>query len=120
MTSNAKDVDSYFTELPKDRMDAMTKIRALIREICNDYEESMQYGMPSYSKAGVVEIALSSQRQNIALYLLKAGVVNKYRDNFPKSAVGKGCIRYRNPDKINLELMRRMLEDHVASNEEPC
>ena len=120
MTSSAADVDSYLKEVPTERLSALTTIRTLIREICAGYEESMQYGMPSYSKDGVIEVAFNSQSQAISLYLLKAGVVDKYRHLFPKSAMGKGCIRYRNPDKINFELMRSMLEDHVASEENPC
>lgn len=120
MTSSTTSVDAYLKEVPADRLAALTKIRSLIREICTGYDEAMEYGMPSYSNDGVVEVAFNSQKQNIALYLLKEGVVNKYRDRFPESAVGKGCLRYRNPDKIDFDLMRQMLEDHAASDAKPC
>ncbi|HKJ84946.1 MAG TPA: DUF1801 domain-containing protein [Spirochaetia bacterium] len=120
MTSDAATVDEYLKGVPAERLDALEKIRTLIRETHPDYEESMQYGMPSYGKDGVIELSFASQRQNIALYLLKAGVVNSYRDQFPKSAIGKGCIRYRNPAKIDFDLMREMLEAHCASEEEAC
>ena len=120
MTSDARNVDIYFREVPAERLNAMQTIRGLIKEIYRDADETMQYGMPSYSRGGTVELAFNSQKQNIALYLMKKGVADKYRDHFPKSAVGKGCFRYSNPGKIDFELMRQMLKDHYASNEEPC
>lgn len=120
MTSDAATVDEYLKRVPAERLDALTQMRKLVRETHPGYEESMQYGMPSYGKDGVIELSFGSQSQNIALYLLKAGVVNSYRDRFPKSAIGKGCIRYRNPAKIDFGLMRQMLEAHAASDEEAC
>jgi uncharacterized protein YdhG (YjbR/CyaY superfamily) len=120
MQSKAKTVDEYLGEAPIDRKDALEEIRRLCRETHPGYEESMHYRMPSYSTGGVVELAFASQKQNIALYVMKEGVVNEFRDRFPNSAIGKGCIRFRNPAKIDWELMRQILEAAYASNEEPC
>ena len=120
MQSDAVDVDSYLAEVSKERLAALTEMRRLCQESHPGYEESMQYGMPSYSIDGVVEIAFASQKQNIALYVLKEGVVNKYRDRFPKSAIGKGCIRLRNPHKIDFTLMKQILDDSFDSDETPC
>jgi uncharacterized protein YdhG (YjbR/CyaY superfamily) len=120
VTSDKTSVDEYLTTVPDERRPALEQIRTLIRETHSGYDESMEYGMPSYSRDGVVELAFNSQRQHISLYLLKAGVLDTYRSEFAKSAVGKGCIRYSNPKKIDFDLMRRMLEDHRKSDEEPC
>jgi hypothetical protein len=32
---------------------------------------------------------------------------------------GKGCIRYSNPDKIDFELIRKLLTDTVNSGKKP-
>ena len=120
MTSDAKSVDAYLDEIPTDRKSAVERLRSLIKETHPDATESMEYGMPSYLRNGVMEVALASQKQNIALYILKEGVMNSYRDRFPKSAMGKGCLRLRNPEKIDFELMREILAAASASDEEPC
>ena len=120
MQSGAKDVDRYLDEVPEERLSALREIRRLCRVSHPEYEESMQYRMPSYSKDGIVEIAFASQKQNIALYILKEGIVNRYRDRFSKSAIGKGCIRFRNPKTIDFDLVKRILEDSHASEESPC
>ena len=120
MQSNAPDVDSYLDEVPRDRLPTLQEIRRLCQESHPDYAESIQYHMPSYSKNGIVEIAFASQKQNIALYILKEGVVNRYRSKFSKSAIGKGCIRFRNPEKVDFDLVKKMLEYSFASDESPC
>jgi uncharacterized protein YdhG (YjbR/CyaY superfamily) len=120
MQSDAPDVGRYLEEVPADRLEALRRMRSLCLESHPGYEESMQYRMPSYSKNGTVEVAFASQKQNIALYVLKEGVVNQYRDRFAKSAMGKGCIRFRNAERIDFGLVRQLLDDAYASDEPPC
>ena len=80
----------------------------------------MQYGMPSYSRNGKVEVAFASQKNNIALYILRTDVLNPYRDQFAASSIGKGCIRYRNPNKINFDMIEEILIKTNASTGEVC
>lgn len=80
----------------------------------------MQYGMPSYSREGTVEVAFASQKNNISLYILRTDVLYPYRDQFPASSIGKGCIRYRNPGKIDFDLVQKMLVKTNTSTGEVC
>ena len=75
MKSDAKNVDSYLTQVPEKRLDALKKIRALCQEHLPGYEESMAYKMPSYKKNDVVEVAFASQKQHICVYILKHDVM---------------------------------------------
>jgi uncharacterized protein YdhG (YjbR/CyaY superfamily) len=109
MQSIAPTVDAYLGEVPADRLPAIEQLRRLCRQHLAGFEESMVYGMPCYSRAGTVEVAFASQKNNIALYILHKEVLDAHRDAFAASAIGKGCIRYRNPDTIDFELVREML-----------
>jgi uncharacterized protein YdhG (YjbR/CyaY superfamily) len=120
MQSDAATVSEYLKEVPEDRLSAISQIRTLCQEHLSEFEESMQYGMPSYSRDGTVEVAFASQKANISLYILRTDVLDQYRDQFPASAIGKGCIRYRNPEKINFEMVEEMLEMTNASTGEVC
>jgi uncharacterized protein YdhG (YjbR/CyaY superfamily) len=95
-----------------------------LREIClatlPGFEESMQYGMPSYSRNGTVEVAFASQKNYISFYILKEDVLNKHRPALKGVNMGKGCIRYTKPEKINFELVRQLLADTVTSTAEIC
>ena len=109
MQSDAATVDAYLEDIPEDRRPVLTRLRELCQGHLGDFDESMRYGMPSYSRDGTVEVAFASQKNNISLYILRTDVLDAYRDQFPKSSIGKGCIRYRNPKKIDLTMVEEML-----------
>jgi uncharacterized protein YdhG (YjbR/CyaY superfamily) len=120
MKSDVATVSEYLKEVPEERTDALIHIRKLCQEYLTDFEESMQYGMPSYSRHGTVEVAFASQKNNISLYILRTDVLNQYRDQFAASAIGKGCIRYRNPNKIDFTMVEEMLAKTNDSTGEVC
>ena len=62
-----------------------------------------------YSRAGIVEVGFASQKNNIALYILRKDVLDAHRAEFAPSTLGKGCIRYRNPDRIDFRVVQEML-----------
>lgn len=120
MQSKAQTVEAYIDEAPAERHDALRKIRALCREHLPGFTEGMSYGMAGYSRDGVAEVAFASQKNNIALYILRTDVLDEHRAKFAKSAVGKGCIRYANPGKIDFELVAQMLAQTERTRGQIC
>jgi len=120
MQSDAATVNEYLKKVPEERLTALKQLRSLCQQHLTEFEESMEYGMPSYSRAGTVEVAFASQKNNISFYILRTDVLNPYRDQFPASAIGKGCIRYRNPKKIDFDMVEEMLIKTNSSTGEVC
>jgi uncharacterized protein YdhG (YjbR/CyaY superfamily) len=120
MTSKAATVDEWMGEVPPDRLDAIQRLRALCRDILAGYEECMAYGMPCYKRGDVIEAGYNSQKQYIALYMLKRDVVDEFRDQLGASSIGKGCIRYTSPKKMDFAVIERLLRRHVESSSAPC
>ncbi len=120
MKSEAKSVDEYFTQIPEKRVNALKQLRTLCKEVLVGYEESMAYKMPSYKKNNVVEVAFASQKQHICLYILKHDVMLANQELLQELNHGKGCIRYSNPNKINFDLIAKLLRDTVASTNKIC
>ena len=120
MQSTAPTVDVYILGVPENRRAAIERLRKLCLKHLNGFEESMVYGMPGYSRDGTVEAGFASQKNNIALYILRTDVLNVHRDSFPKSNIGKGCIRYRNPAKIDFDQVEEMLEATATSRGPVC
>jgi uncharacterized protein YdhG (YjbR/CyaY superfamily) len=120
MQSNAKDVEAYIQEAPEERRLHLTRLRALCREVLAGYDEVMEYGMPVYKRAGVIEAGFASQKNYISLYLLKADVVQENRHLLGGLSLGKGCIRYSNLTKMDFEVVRKLLEDTVKSAGAVC
>jgi uncharacterized protein YdhG (YjbR/CyaY superfamily) len=112
MQSMARDVTAYLEEVPAERKPALAKLRDLCRATLTDFEESMTYGMPSYSRHGQVEVSFASQKNFIALYILKNDVMDAHRALLKGKGVslGKGCIRYSRPERIDFQVVEKILK----------
>jgi uncharacterized protein YdhG (YjbR/CyaY superfamily) len=120
VTSKAPDVQTYIAEVPAERRAAIQKLRSLCKQNLAGYEECIEYGMPCYKRNGVPEVGFASQKQYIALYVLKKDVVDEFRSALSASDIGKGCIRFRRPDKIDFEVLTRLLRRTADSKSAPC
>ena len=71
----------------------------------------MLYGMPGYSRKGVVEVGFASQKHVIALYILRTDVMKTHMHmlNVKGVSYGKGCIRYSKPERIDFKVVESML-----------
>ncbi|MGH2616385.1 MAG: iron chaperone [Thermomicrobiales bacterium] len=120
MQSAAENVDAYLAEVPPERREVLTAIRQLCLENLPGYVEGMEYGMPSYARNGTVEVAFASQKKYISIYGLKSDVLEAHRAEFPGASIGKGCIRYTRPERIDLGAVERLLKATAASDGEVC
>lgn len=120
MRSEASTVDEYLLGVPEKRVAAISKLRELCQEILIGYEEGMVYGMPTYAKNGVVEIAFASQKNQISFYGLKSDVVNANLDLMKGIDRGKSCIRFSDSKKIDFDLIRKLLLENVKSDGKAC
>jgi uncharacterized protein YdhG (YjbR/CyaY superfamily) len=120
MQSKAITVDAYLEEADESRKPYLAALRDLCREVLAGYDEGMAYGMAEYSKNGVGEVGFANQKQYISVYFLKVGVVKQNLPLLSGLNVGKSCIRYPNPQKMDLTILRKILEDNLQSDETPC
>ncbi len=128
MQSKAATVEKYLAELPADRREALSKIRAVIlKNLPKGLEEGMQYGMIGYyvphsvypagyhcdPKQPLPFACLASQKNYISLYLLtlydggehRAWFVDAWNRAGKKLDLGKCCIRFKRIDDVPLDVI---------------
>ena len=115
----AADVPAYIEQAPVDRQDALRTLRTLCRKHLKGADERIEYGMPAYYLNGAICVAFASQKQYISLYAMKGDVVNEYREALGCD-IGKGCIRFRHPDRIDFETVGKLLASTAESRFLPC
>ena len=121
MKSDAADVEAYLDEVPADRSEAMGRLRTLCVEALPGYEECMDYRMPSYKRPGEeVEVAFASQVNHITVYILRKSVLDRFRDELTNATLGKGTVRYTSPDKIDYDVLNRVLRASSAAEGPIC
>ena len=129
MQSKATTVDEYISELPKDRQEAISKLRKEIKKnLPKGFKEGMGYGMMGYSvphsiyppgyhcdpKLPLPFMGLASQKNFIAVYhmgiyadpKLMKWFTDAYAKEVPgKLDMGKSCIRFKKPENIPVRLI---------------
>jgi uncharacterized protein YdhG (YjbR/CyaY superfamily) len=108
MRSQASDVDAYLVEIPEVRRPTLEALRNLFRKYLVGYDESIAYGMPTYMKAGQPAVAFASQKNDISLDVNPA-VVEAHREALAAASIGKSCIRFTKPEKIDLAVIEKLL-----------
>ena len=107
--SEAATVDGYLAELPEERRAAVRAIRDACRAVMPGFTELMAYGMPGLSRDGTAagtEIAFASQKRYLSFYLMRPDVREAFAERLEGRDMGKGCLRFGSPAKVDLELVR--------------
>ncbi len=105
------DAATYLAAVPDARREALTRLRDLCRSELPGFEEAIAYGMPVYIRPGeeVGEIAWANQKQYISFYLLRTDIRDAFAARLAPHDMGKACLRFRNPAKVDFDLLRDLL-----------
>ena len=129
MQIKADTPDQYVAQLPEDRKEAISKLRkSILDNLPEGFTEIVSYGMLGYvvphsiypkgyhadPKMPLPFINIASQKNHIALYHMGIYGNKKLLDWFlteygkiinSKPDIGKGCIRFKKPDRIPYKLI---------------
>ena len=129
MQSKATTVEAYISELPKERKEAITKLRKEIKKnLPKGFSEGVGYGMMGYCvphslyppgyhcdpKQPLPFMGIASQKNFIAVYSMGVYADPKllkwFKDEYAKAGVGKldmgkSCIRFKKPENIPYKLI---------------
>jgi uncharacterized protein YdhG (YjbR/CyaY superfamily) len=113
MQGQAADVDAYLDEIPESRRSTLEAVRDLCRKHLSGYDETIAYGMPCYVRDGKPIVSFASQKNDISLYV-NPGVVDAHRAELTDAGIGKSCIRFSKPEKLDLAVIETLI---VASRD---
>ncbi|MFQ5500679.1 MAG: DUF1801 domain-containing protein [Phycisphaerae bacterium] len=128
MQSKAKTVDQYLAELPEDRRETLSAVRAVIlKNLPKGYAEGMQYGAIGYyvphsvyppgyhcdPKQPLPFAGLASQKNYMTMSLMCVYGDPEHESWFrtawtrtgKKLNMGKSCVRFRKLDDVALEVV---------------
>ncbi|MFT3980027.1 MAG: DUF1801 domain-containing protein [Ferruginibacter sp.] len=132
MPSKATSIAAYLDELPEERKTAMKKLYTLVKKnLPKGFADSMQYGMISFvvphsiypdgyhckPSDALPFMSIASQKNFISVHHLgiygDAALAKWFTDAYAKLEIGKpdmgkGCIRFKKPEKIPFELIAEL------------
>jgi len=134
MTSTAKTAKEYLDSLPADRKLVVSHLRETVaKNLPEGFVEGMSWGMLGYAvphsrypagyhtdpKQPLPFVSIASQKNFIALYHMGLYAMPKllkwFQDEYPKHSktkldMGKGCIRFKNPEAIPFDLIGELMK----------
>jgi len=142
VSSKASTVESYLSELPDDRREAIAAVRDLVnRHLPDGYVETMNWGMISweiplsrypvtYNKQPLAYAALAAQKNHLALYLMGCSdgsaqgtaLREAYARAGKKLDIGKCCLRFKRwddlvPEAVGAVIASTPVDVHIAQYE---
>jgi len=132
MQSKVSTVQQYLADLPADRRAELEAVRKVIlKNLDDDYEEGMQYGMIGYYVPHRIHPAgyhcdprqplpfagLAAQKNYLSLYLMcvygESDHSKWFREAWAKSGkkldMGKACIRFKKADDLALDVIAEVI-----------
>lgn len=111
MNNNVAD---YFAAIPEKRKTRINELHNLILNLYPDAVVDLKYKMPTY-RVGEGWVALANQKHYISLYTCGYHHIEAFRKNNPEIKTGKGCINFRDKDKLavaDIEAVIKHAIDH--------
>ena len=131
---NAKNIDEYMSMLAIERRTAMKTLDRLIKDTVPSLKPWFTYNMLGYGEFDYTNykkeqikwpvVALASQKNYMSLYISALDhtkdkedqyIAEKYADRLYKSGikpnVGKSCIRFKKLDDLNLDVLKKVLQE---------
>ena len=146
MQLKATTVDQYIAEAPKERQEALQKLRTtILKYLPKGFEEAISYGMVGYvvphslypagyhcsPELPLPFMSFASQKNSINIYHMgiyaKPELYDWFVAAYPKHSnqkldMGKSCIRIKKPENIPFELIGQLVkklsvQDWIATYE---
>jgi hypothetical protein len=126
-TTDAKTPEEYIAKIDEPRRAQIQMLHDMIRKTIPEQKPYIISGMIGYgtfhykTKSGRegdwCKIALASQKNYISVYVCASDgrqyVAEKYKDAFPKASIGRSCIRFKRPDDIDIEVLKKVIREGV-------
>lgn len=113
----AKDVESYLRAIPKDKREALLRLRKIIKEEAPDATESIKWGMPMFTYKGLL-VAYASFKEHVSFFIMSTRVADAHKKDLSKYDSSKGTVRFT-PDKpLPKALVKKLVKARIRENEE--
>ena len=114
MTATSKEIDKFIAAYPEEVQTVLNKVRATIREAAPGAEETINYGIPTFTLNGNL-VHFSAFKTHIGFYPTPSGV-EKFKKELSKYEGAKGSVKFPLDQPIPYELIEKIVKFRVKEN----
>ncbi|OLE61070.1 MAG: hypothetical protein AUG74_15555 [Bacteroidetes bacterium 13_1_20CM_4_60_6] len=113
--SGTSRIDAYLDLLPKDQRTALDHVRAQLRSLLPDAEETISYGMPAFKVGDRAVVWFAGWKGHCSIYPLTDRFLRSHPEELKEFRRTKGSLHFTPdapiPDHLLVELVRGRLAD---------
>ncbi len=109
------EIETYMLQFPDNVRGILQKIRAIIKEIAPDADESIAYGMPAYKLNKKPLIYFAGFKKHVGFYATPSGHA-AFKNELAQYKQGKGSVQFPLDQAIPYELIEKMVQFRVEEN----
>ena len=115
--ASAKTVDQYLATLPKDKRDALAKLRAAIKAAAPGATESISYQVPVFKLDGKPLVGFGAATAHCTFFLMSTTKEMRARLSALKGyKLGGGSIQFPAHKPLPATLVRTLVKARIAEN----
>jgi uncharacterized protein YdhG (YjbR/CyaY superfamily) len=111
-----KTIDEYIAAFPKDVQEILEKIRATIRKAAPDAQETINYGIPTFTLKGNL-VHFAAFKKHIGFYPTPSGI-EKFKAELSGYEGAKGSVQFPLDKPIPYDLISRIVTFRVKDSME--
>ncbi|HRH44820.1 MAG TPA: DUF1801 domain-containing protein [Pyrinomonadaceae bacterium] len=117
MQKSIKNVDEYIADFPTETQVILEEIRAAIKTVAPNADESISYGMPGYKLNGKPLVYFAAFKNHIGFYATPTGHA-EFAEELSKYKQGKGSVQFPIDKPMPMDLITKIVKFRVMQNSE--
>ncbi len=115
MAASQNHMEAYIAGFPEDVRILLQEIRATIKKVAPEAEESISYGMPAFKMNGKPLVYFAGYKNHIGFYATPSGHA-KFEKELSGFKQGKGSVQFPLNAPIPLQLIAKIVKFRVREN----
>jgi uncharacterized protein YdhG (YjbR/CyaY superfamily) len=110
----AKDIDEFIAGFPADVQKVLRKVRATIRKAAPEAEETINYGIPTFTLKGNL-VHFAGFKSHVGFYPTPSGI-EKFKKELTAYESAKGSVKFSLDQPIPYDLITKIVKFRVKEN----
>lgn len=110
-----KTIDDYISGFPPEVQEILGKIRQSIRKAAPQAQETISYGIPTFTLRDTYLIYFAAYKKHIAIYPVPGGN-DEFKEEVSAYRTGKGTLQFPLDKPIPYNLLRKIVRFSLADN----
>ena len=115
--TRSKEIDKFIAGFPREVQEILEKVRKTIRDAAPEAEETINYGIPTFTHQGKNLVHFSAFKKHVGFYPTPSGI-EKFKKDLSDYELAKGSVKFPLDQPIPYDLIARIVEFRVKENME--